>query len=126
MGVEYIHQWSSDIDQNCLNMIAANHHPKQIFEDITKQEFLDLPEIDLYVAGFPCQPYSSLRHMGKKEEKEDHRKDVAAHCIATILHTKPAAFLLEKVPLLVSYEKGQTFANILADLTKTNEYNVQV
>ena len=67
MGVPFTHKFSSDIDKYVIQSIKANYHPEIIYGDqegehkegdITKRKTETLPDIDLYVCGFPCQAFS--------------------------------------------------------------------
>ena len=52
-----------EMDANCRSAIRLCHEglakPRKVFHDITRRGPLALPDHDLYVAGFPCQPFSS-------------------------------------------------------------------
>jgi len=58
MNIPFSHEFSSDIDTDCIASIKANYNPKIIFGDIRNRKLEDIPDIDLYVCGFPCQPFS--------------------------------------------------------------------
>lgn len=67
MNIPFKHVFSSDIDKYCIQSIKANYNPEIIFGDkdgsfkegdITKRDINNVPDIDLYVCGFPCQPFS--------------------------------------------------------------------
>lgn len=85
------------------------------FGDITKINENNIPNHDILLAGFPCQPFSiagvskkiSLgRHHGFKDEAQG----TLFFDIVRILETKrPKAFMLENVKNLVSHDKGNTF-----------------
>ena len=67
LKIPFRHVFSSDIDKYCIQSIKANYNPEIIFGDkdgafpegdITKRNIKDVPDIDLYVCGFPCQSFS--------------------------------------------------------------------
>lgn len=100
--------FSSEIDKYAQEAYLANfnHKPNG---DITKIEAEDIPDHDLLLAGFPCQPFSII---GSKKGFEDTRGTLFFD-IARILEAKrPKAFVLENVKLLVSHDKGRTMAKI--------------
>ena len=65
LKIPFTHVFCSDIDKYVIQSIKANYKPEIIFGDkdgpfpngdITKRKLKDVPDIDLYVCGFPCQP----------------------------------------------------------------------
>ena len=89
-----------------------------------------VPQHDLLVAGFPCQPFSiagvskrnSLNRPHGFECNEQGRMFFkVAECIK---HHQPAAFLLENVKNLKSHDRGRTFKVILEILQKDLGYAV--
>lgn len=65
--------------------------------------------------GFPCQPFSVA---GKRRGFEDTRGTLFYHIARVIKHKRPAAFLLENVPGLLSHGEGQTYLTILRTLSE--------
>ena len=55
---EVIHLSSSDICPAARKTILANHTPEHLYNDVTNRDYEKLRTPDLYVAGFPCQPFS--------------------------------------------------------------------
>jgi len=89
--------------------------------DITKINENDIPDHDVLVAGFPCQPFSSV---GKRQGFMHSTQGTLFYDIARILKAKrPAMFLLENVPGLLTHDNGNTFKTILDVLNKL-EYEV--
>ena len=118
-GVKYEHIFSSEIDKNCIKSIKANYNPKIIFGDedgkfpqgdITKRNIEDVPYVDLYVCGFPCQPFSCA---GSRKGFDDKRGNVFQSCIQVITTNKPKIFILENVKNILSHNKGITW-NIIS------------
>ena len=58
LDVNVRHSFSSDIDANVRKTIEANFRPETIYHDLTQRCNERAPMVDLYVAGFPCQPFS--------------------------------------------------------------------
>ena len=120
LGVKFSHEFASEIDQNCRKTIRANCKPKVLYEDMKKRNIEQVPDIDLYVCGFPCQPFSSLRSINLQDKtKRDDRKDMVKHCYEVIENKLPAAFVLENVPALLSAQSGRRFKAILSRLRKS-------
>lgn len=91
----------------------------ELHGDITKINEKLIPEHDLLLAGFPCQPFS-LAGVSKKNSlgrahgfADETQGTLFFDVVRIIRHHKPRAFLLENVKNLLSHDKGQTFRVIL-------------
>lgn len=99
------------------------------FGDITKVNEKEIPDHDVLIAGFPCQPFSiagvsKKNALGRSHGFEDETQGTLFFDIARILNEKrPKAFLLENVKNLVSHDKGNTFRVIAKTLRELN-YNI--
>ncbi len=104
--------FSSEWDRYARQMYEANFGEKP-FGDINDIDPSDIPDHDILLAGFPCQPFSIA---GKGLGFEDTRGTLFFN-IAEILKTKqPKAFLLENVKRLTTHDSGRTFRIILETL----------
>lgn len=85
------------------------------FGDIRIIDENRIPDHDVLVAGFPCQPFSiagvsKKNALGKNHGFLDETQGTLFFDIARILAAKrPKAFLLENVKNLKSHDKGKTF-----------------
>jgi len=70
----------------------------------------DVPDHDLLLAGFPCQPFS---HAGKKLGFDDTRGTLFFSIANIIREKQPAVVLLENVKGLRNHDKGNTLKRIL-------------
>lgn len=111
---------------------AANfgdHH--EINGDITKIEASDVPNHDVLLAGFPCQPFSiagvsKKNSLGRAHGFACETQGTLFFDVARILEKKrPKAFLLENVKNLISHDKGRTFGVIMRTLRDELGYTVQ-
>eukprot|EP00933_Yihiella_yeosuensis_P031929 TRINITY_DN25523_c0_g1_i1.p1 TRINITY_DN25523_c0_g1~~TRINITY_DN25523_c0_g1_i1.p1 ORF type:complete len:397 (+),score=105.60 TRINITY_DN25523_c0_g1_i1:71-1192(+) len=112
MGIKFRHLFSCDIDQHVRSTIMANFPPEEpIYEDLTKRNNAKAPKVNFYVAGFPCQPFSSA---GLQQGFEDTRGrgTIFFHNLDYIRKKKPEIFILENVKGLVSLEQGTYFEDI--------------
>ena len=123
IGVKFKHVFSSDIDKFCIQSIKANYNPKIIFGDITKRNIKDVPDIDLYVCGFPCQSFSIL---GKQRGFDDIRGNIFFSCIHLIKKKKPKYFILENVKGLFTHNKGNTWFVIQNELKELEKYGYYI
>ena len=98
--------------------------------DITKIKAGDIPNHDILVGGFPCQPFSiagvsSKKALGRKHGFEDETQGTLFFDIVRIIREKkPRAFLLENVKNLKSHDKGNTFRVIMKKLREELGYDV--
>ena len=82
--------------------------------DITKIDANDIPDFDVLLGGFPCQPFSSI---GKRQGFQHSTQGTLFHDIARIIEVKkPKSFMLENVPGLLNHDGGNTFKVILDSL----------
>lgn len=123
--------FTSEWDLACQKTYMANYscdHP--IAGDITQIDAGSIPEHDVLLAGFPCQPFSIAGVSKKNSMGSPHgflcgTQGTLFFDVARIIaHHKPKAFLLENVKNLVSHDKGNTFRVILQTLQKELGYNV--
>jgi DNA (cytosine-5)-methyltransferase 1 len=121
MKIPFIHEFSSEIDKHCISTIKANFHPKIIFGDMRERRLKDIPDIDLYVCGFPCQTFSIA---GKREGVRDPRGTIFWECVRVIRYKKPMIFVLENVKGLLSIDDGKTFQVMMSELKKLKIYNI--
>jgi DNA (cytosine-5)-methyltransferase 1 len=106
--------FSSEFDKYAQKTYK-NNHGEMPFGDITLIPANEIPDHDVLLAGFPCQPFS---HAGLKLGIEDTRGTLFNN-IANILNEKKPKFaLLENVKGLISHDKGYTLKIILRTLTK--------
>lgn len=127
--------FTSERDKQAIRTYKANHYSDPSFhsfnDDIRKVTLSDQPDVsatkvarniaknipdhDVLLAGFPCQPFSiagvsKKNALGKAHGFECKTQGTLFFDVAKILEIKrPAAFLLENVKNLKSHDKGRTF-----------------
>ena len=90
--------------------------------DITKVDADTIPDHDILVAGFPCQPFSiagvsKKQSLGRATGFEDKTQGTLFFDVCRIIKAKrPKAFMLENVKNLCSHDKGKTFKVIRESL----------
>jgi DNA (cytosine-5)-methyltransferase 1 len=132
LKIPFSHEFSSDIDKYVIQSIKANYKPKIIFGDaegpfpngdITQRNNKKLPDIDLYICGFPCQTFSIA---GKRLGLKDKRGIVFWSCLDVIKKKKPTYFILENVKGLLTHDKGNTWDIIWSEIQKLKKYGYNV
>ena len=105
--------FSSEWDKHAQETYVANFKDRP-HGDITQIEVKDIPRFDVLLAGFPCQPFSSI---GKRQGFEHPTQGTLFYDIVRILdYRKPKMFLLENVAGLENHDEGRTLPVILETL----------
>jgi DNA (cytosine-5)-methyltransferase 1 len=132
-GIGGIRMAYQNLGGKCVFTSEWNNFAKKTYEanygevpfgDITKIDEHSIPDHDLLLAGFPCQPFSiagvsKKNALGRKHGFLDETQGTLFFDIARILaHKRPKAFMLENVKNLVSHDKGNTFKVIKNTLTE--------
>jgi DNA (cytosine-5)-methyltransferase 1 len=104
--------FTSEIDKYARKTYAANFglEADQIHGDIRLIEAGDVPDHDLLVGGFPCQPFS---HAGLRQGFDDTRGTLFFEIQRIIEAKKPKAIVLENVRGLKGHDRGNTLRRIL-------------
>lgn len=109
--------FSSEWDQYAVKTYEANYGETP-FGDITKISSEDIPNHDVLLAGFPCQPFS---HIGRREGFAHETQGTLFFDVLRILQAKqPKMFLLENVKGLLTNDNGNTFRIIMNHLNSLN------
>lgn len=112
--------FSSEWDKFAQKTYKANFN-EEPEGDITKIHEFEIPEHDILLAGFPCQPFSTI---GKREGFKHATQGTLFYDILRILdYHKPKAFLLENVPGILTIQNGETFNTIINALREV-DYSV--
>lgn len=123
--------FTSEWDKACRQTYQANFDcDHEVAGDIREVDPDSVPDFDVLLAGFPCQPFSIAGVSKKKSLGMPH----GFHCdtqgtlffeVAQMIERRrPAAFLLENVKNLVSHDKGRTFSIIMRTLEEELGYTV--
>jgi len=123
--------FTSEWDSYAQKTYAANFPVShEMNGDITQIAAKDVPDHDVLVGGFPCQPFSiagvsKKNALGRAHGFADETQGTLFFDVARIIAEKqPRAFLLENVKNLQSHDKGRTFDVIHNTLTKELGYQV--
>ncbi len=119
--------FTSEIKPYAVEVYKKNFPGEEVSGDITQIKAKDIPDFDILLAGFPCQPFSSA---GARRGFIDTRGTLFFDIERILKEKKPAAFLLENVEGLVAHDRvdktkpiGRTLETILLHLEELG-YNV--
>ncbi len=123
-------EWDADAQKTYSLNFRDNHPVAGDIRQFAEQPDL-IPEHDILLAGFPCQPFS-IAGVSKKNALGrphgflcDTQGTLFFDTAQIIAHHRPAAFVLENVKNLESHDKGRTFATIMNVLRNELGYHVQ-
>lgn len=112
--------FSSEWDTHAQETYAANFGEVP-HGDISEVDLRNIPKFDVLLAGFPCQPFSSI---GKRQGFEHPTQGTLFYEIVRIIEAKkPDMFLLENVAGLQSHDQGRTL-QIILDTLEELKYDV--
>ena len=111
--------FTSEINPPCQQVYKANFGTLP-HGDITKINPTSIPNFDILLGGFPCQPFSIS---GKKMGFDDTRGTLFFNICQIIEEKKPKVVVLENVKHLIHHDSKKTFKTILNALTELG-YNV--
>lgn len=93
-GVPVANYYASEIDPHAIKIAKKNYPDTIHIGDVTKVKAKDLPEIDLILAGSPCQGFSNN---GRQMGFEDPRSRLFWEFVRLVEECKPTWWLLENV-----------------------------
>jgi DNA (cytosine-5)-methyltransferase 1 len=138
-GIGGLRQAFESSGGKCLFSSEWNKFSQQTYEanfgdipqgDITQIDEKEIPDHDILVGGFPCQPFSiagvvSKNHLGREHGFKDKTQGTLFFDVCRIIKEKqPSAFLLENVKNLKSHDNGNTFKVIINALEKELNYDI--
>ncbi len=117
--------WANDFDKSACQTYRANVGDYIVEGDIrlVKEQ---IPDHDVLVGGFPCQPFSTL---GKLQGFEDEKNRGTLFFEIMDIATKHDAkvIVLENVKNLTTHDGGKTFARIKKEMDEAGYYfNAQI
>lgn len=114
---------SSEWDKYAVETYLANYPNESIKGDITEIEVDEVPDHDILMAGFPCQPFSQA---GLNKGFEDTRGTLFFDILRILKHKKPKCFILENVKRLKTHDKGRTLETIICSLKDIGYNNIHI
>lgn len=104
--------FASEIDNDAKKAYEANYGLRPS-GDITQIPADEIPDHDILLAGFPCQPFSII---GNRLGFDDIRGTLFFDIARILEEKKPKMFMLENVKQLSTHNKGHTLSTILSKL----------
>lgn len=114
--------FTSEWDKYAADTYKANYPGEEVHGDITLIDEEMVPEHDILLAGFPCQPFSQA---GLKKGFDDTRGTLFFDIERILLAKRPKAFLLENVKRLRTHDGGRTLEVIIRHLKAAGYNNLQ-
>lgn len=118
--------FTSEIKPHAIKAYKANFDEKDIHGDISKILSDDIPDFDILLAGFPCQPFSTA---GNRAGFVDTRGTLFFEIERILEAKRPSNFILENVEGLITHDRenknnaiGRTFRIILDRLQRLDYY----
>lgn len=111
--------FTSEKNKYCQEVYEANFGDIP-FGDITQITPEEIPDFEVLLGGFPCQPFSIS---GKKQGFKDTRGTLFFDVCRIIDEKKPKVVVLENVKHLIHHDKKRTLKTILSSLEDLG-YNV--
>lgn len=117
--------WANEFDKDAAKTYRYNFGHRHLVEkDIRSIDVNTIPDFDVLVAGFPCQPFSVL---GKQRGFEDPRGQLFFEVARIVQSKKPQVVFLENVANLLEHDDGKSFLavyNALVPYGYTIKYRV--
>ncbi|HRE40671.1 MAG TPA: DNA (cytosine-5-)-methyltransferase [Ignavibacteria bacterium] len=111
----FITKYANDFDIYCKATYDLNFRDVKLdVKDISRIKSNDLPDFDLLLAGFPCQPFSVAGY--RKGFLDTNRGNLFFEIVRILRNKRPAGFLLENVKNLYTHDNGNTYKVIKDNL----------
>lgn len=114
LNIPHHNVFACDIDKYAKQSFLELNKPDKFYKDITTRDYKEVPQLDLYVAGFPCQSFSLA---GKRKGFNETRGTLFFNVAEFIKVNQPECFILENVKGLLSHDSGKTYQTITDVLT---------
>lgn len=102
--------WANEFDRDAAITYCHNFGDSHLIKkDIQSIDTEDIPDFDVLVAGFPCQPFSLA---GRQKGFDDPRGNLFFQIVRIAKAKKPSVIFLENVANLLEHDDGKSFLTI--------------
>lgn len=101
--------WANDFDKDAVETYSKNVGPHAVCRDVREIAASEIPDADVVIGGPPCQSWSLA---GKRLGASDER-NMWPEFLRVVEAKRPAWFLAENVPGLLSWGGGGYFFELL-------------
>lgn len=129
-GEEYRvqHEWSNDYSEPACNTYRRNicdgENPESVIHGpVQELDIANLPRIDAFSFGFPCNDYSIV---GEHKGMEGDFGPLYTYGVKVLNVHQPKWFIAENVGGLQSANQGRAFLSILHELMNAGEYGYNI
>lgn len=122
LNIPFKYMFACEIDKNPRAVLENNFDIEEIYKDI--KTISSLPKVDLFVSGFPCQPYSTVNIQIKTENHKSYGLFYEAVRCLKLCDTE--MFILENVASLCNKSHVKYYDEIIAELETLDNYNFKV
>lgn len=113
--------YAIDNDKYAVETYNANFKHPAVCEDITTVNFVDVPDVDMMIGGFPCQSFSTVN---PTKDTNDARANLYKEIVRFLQEKQPKYFICENVRGLLTLQKGAIIQKIVKEFTECG-YNIQ-
>ena len=124
LGIKVDNYYASEIDKYGIQIAQKNFPDTIQLGDVKDIKGKDLPEIDLIVAGSPCQGFSFA---GKQLAFDDPRSALFFEFVRILKEVKPKYFLLENVRMKKEFQAviSEQVSNIYPECTNGGLFGIE-
>jgi len=106
--------FACDNDPHTIETYNANFKHKAVAEDVRKCNKNNMPDVDLLVAGFPCQSFSTVN---PKKDPFDERGQLYSEVARILEEKQPSFFIAENVRGMMVLKNGTIFKRIIEEFS---------
>ena len=108
--------FANDIEKSACEIFGKNFNCKIENKDIKKIPSSEIPDHDILIAGFPCQPFSIVAQNPPRIGIESEIGQLFFELVRILKDKKPSCFIAENVKGILSANGGKAFDLIIKEL----------